>query len=151
MSKHRVMSFNVVPRLASGRRFLPALAVLAALPAGGCVSRTLDNHGLEAVSAPGDTAVVGNMVLSPGALALGQRIIRFDNTGRASERAARRKDADLRMSVACAGDYRTGAEGPAASEGVVGARIDGASRAQSPYWYIQYVCVGDEPATQPPR
>lgn len=146
MSKHLTTPRSTILRIPTGRRLAPALAALAISAASGCVSRTLDNHGLEAIPAPADTAAVGTMVVSADARALGQRIIQFDNTGTATDRAARRKNADLRMTAACAGDYRTGAEGPAASGGVVGPRVDGAGHRQSPFWYIQFVCVRDEPA-----
>ncbi|HVE78176.1 MAG TPA: hypothetical protein VNA89_04925 [Gemmatimonadaceae bacterium] len=143
MSTPRTTSRRLFHPLPSARRLVAALAVLGVSTTGACVSRTLDNQGLEPIASPLDSAAVGNMVVSPEARALGQRIVQFDNTGTAAERAARRKDADLRMTAACAGDYRTGAEGPAAANGVVGAGADGASRQQSPFWYIQFVCVRD--------
>ncbi|MFL5577447.1 MAG: hypothetical protein ACJ79S_15920 [Gemmatimonadaceae bacterium] len=147
MSKHRAIPASLFHRVLSGGRLVPTLGVLAVLTTSGCVTKTLENGGLEAIPAPSDTTAVGAMAVSPEARALGHRIVRFANTGTAADRAVRRKDAGRRMSAACAANYRTGAEGPAAVGGVVTPRLDGTKDQSSRFWYIQFVCVRDEPAT----
>ena len=129
------------------RRVRPILGALLGLFAVACINRTLGNKGLEAIPAPVDPGGVGNMIVSPSAAALGQRILRYDNRGPASERAAMRKGAERTMSAACASDYRSLAEGPAAFSGVVTPQLDEATHDASEYWYVQYVCVRDDHPT----
>lgn len=140
-------------RAAAWTRLLPGLllGLLLALLAIGCVGRTLGNEGLEAIPAPADIGAVGNMVVSPSAAAVGQRILRFDNRGTTSDRADKRKAAEKTMAAACASDYRSGAEGPAAVEGVVTPRPDETTHDASQFWYVQFVCVRDEHATRGDR
>jgi hypothetical protein len=136
---------GVLPRAVARRRSLIAAAcALAACAGGGCVTRSLVNGGLEAV--PGPLATT-DMTVSPAARAAGQRILRFDNQGAQDIRDARRKDADRRMSDACAGNYVVGAEGPRAKNGVVSLRSDPTKPwGQTEFWYIQYICVRDTPS-----
>jgi hypothetical protein len=126
---------------------LALLALLAVIATTGCVPRTLVNDGVEA---PAAIAALDPMIVSPEARLAGQRIMRFDNMGAGSDRAARRRDADRRMSEACAGDYRTGSEGSSAVSGVVTAWPHEAGPAgATEFWYIQYVCLpGDSPTDQ---
>ncbi len=119
-------------------------AALAGLLAVGCIGRTLGNQGLEAIPAPADVGGVGNMIVSPSAAALGERILRFDNRGTTKARAARRKGAEATMAAVCASPYRSGAEGPAAINGVVTAAPDEATHDASEFWYVQFVCVRDQ-------
>lgn len=133
-------------------RVLAAGALAAgALAAGACVSRTLGNQGLERVPATADSAAIGALIVSPSNLALGERILRFDNSGTTEQRATLRKEADRRMSAACAGDYEVGAEGSEAVEGVVTAQPRNAASGPSPFWYIQFTCVRDTPGTTSAR
>lgn len=125
-------------------RVRPFAGALVGLLAIACVGRTLGNDGLEAIPAPMDAGSVGNMVVSPAAAALGQRILRFDNRGTVKVRAAQRKGAERTMAAACDSHYRSGAEGPAAINGVVTPRPDEATHDASEFWYVQYVCVRAE-------
>jgi hypothetical protein len=132
-------------------RVRPVAGALLGLLAAACIGRTLGNSGLEAIPAPADAGGVGNMVVSPAAAALGQRILRFDNRGTPAERAAQRKTANRTMSAACESDYRSGAEGPAAIAGVVTPRPDESSHDASEFWYVQFVCVRDDHTTRSDR
>jgi hypothetical protein len=134
---------QVVPARASSR-FRPLAAALVAVLAVGCIGRTLGNQGLEAIPAPVDPGSVGNMIVSPSAAALGERILRFDNRGTTKERAVRRKGAEQSMAAACASPYRSGAEGPTAVNGVVTAAPDETTHDASEFWYVQFVCVRDQ-------
>lgn len=129
-------------------RAIAAIALVGgSLASDGCVSRTLGNQGLEGVPAAHDTLAVGAMIVTPSNLALGQRILRFDNSGVPAERVARRKEAENRMAATCAGDYEVGAEGAAAVDGVVTRQAGGAEKEASPFWYIQFTCVRDARGT----
>lgn len=134
---------RIAPARAS-LRVRPLAAALVGLLALGCIGRTLGNEGLEAIPAPADPGSVGNMVVTPDAAALGQRILRFDNRGSVRVRAERRRVANQTMAAACASPYRSGAEGPAAINGVVTAAPDETSHAASEFWYVQFVCVRDQ-------
>ena len=129
----------------------PMAGALLGLFAAACIGRTLGNEGLEAIPSPADVGGVGNMIVSPAAAALGQRILRFDNRGTSAERAAQRKTANRTMATACESDFRSGAEGPAAVGGVVTPRPDESTHDASEFWYVQFVCVRDERATSGDR
>ena len=125
---------------------LALLTILAVVATTGCVPRTLVNDSRESIPAP---AALDPMIVSPEARLAGQRIVRFDNMGAGSDRAARRRDASRQMSEVCAGDYRTGSEGSSAVSGVVTAwpRAAGPAGATE-FWYIQYVCLPTESPTE---
>jgi hypothetical protein len=149
MPKHPVL-LRTTPRT-SLLEGLALLALLALIATTGCAPRTLVNQGREAI--PAAVAALDPMIMSPEARLAGQRIIRFDNMGAGSDRAARRRDADRTMSETCAGgDYRTGSEGSSAVQGVVTAWPRAAGPAvATEFWYIQYVCVLGESPTEPSR
>lgn len=116
-------------------------AVLLLLALAGCVSRSVGNGGMSVTAAPSDTTAVGEMVVTPEARALGQRILRFGNRGTGDDHAARRRGADLTMARACEGTFVTAAEGPTARGGVVTAARAGTGTQPSEYWYVQFRCV----------
>ena len=133
------------PRLSTrGPRMFATAGTIAVLATAGCLTRTIENEGLVAVAAESDTTAFGEMLVSPEARAQGQRISRYVNTGTPDERAALRKRADRAMSAACNGSHRTGAEGPAAVDGLVTPRAEGTETGPSPYWYVQFTCVRDK-------
>jgi hypothetical protein len=151
MSTQSVTHARAFPRIASRFRLAPTFGMLALLTLCACVTRTLDNRGLDAIPAPADTSAVGVMIVLPEDRALGSRIIRFDNTGGEAEHATRRAQADSAMALTCDGNYRSTAEGPAAVKGVVTSRVAGTAIRASEFWYIQYVCVQDAPASREQR
>lgn len=151
MTIHRRFRHPVSPRRLAGRVFTVVLLIGSSLAADACVSRTLGNRGLERVPATADSAAIGALIVSPGNLTLGQRILRFDNSGSSEQRAALRKEADRRMSATCAGDYQVGAEGSEAVDGVVTPQPRGEASAPSPFWYVQFTCVRDTPGTTSAR
>lgn len=150
MSKHRATPSLSSPRTSLARRFVPILVALSLLASSGCVTRTLDNNGLTAIPAPSDSTASGVMLVPPEARAVGWRILRFDNSGSVAAHSELRQDADRAMAAACAGDYRVTAEGPKAVDGMVTPRLAGTALEQSPFWYVQFVCVRDQdsPATR---
>ena len=122
------------------------LALVTALVLGGCVTRTLENGGLQPSPAPADTLATGNMVVSPAARADGQRILRFANDGTPEARLALRRQADARMTATCGDTPHVSAEGSVATDGVVSATGARAGDAPSSWWYIQFACTHDTPS-----
>jgi hypothetical protein len=123
-----------------------AIAAIALLTVFGCVTRTMANEGLEVSVAAADSTAAGEMIVSPAARALGQRIIRFGNRGTPAEHVARREGAGRAMATTCAGAYLAGSEGPTATDGVVTPHARGAELEPSDYWYMQFRCVQDTPS-----
>lgn len=144
MSKHRATPSFSFPQTSLARRFVPLLGALSLLATSGCVTRTLENNGLMAIPAPSDSTASGVMLVPPEARAAGWRILRFDNGGTVAEHSELRQDADRAMAAACAGDFRVTAEGPTAVNGMVTPRLAGTALEQSPFWYVQFVCVRDQ-------
>lgn len=146
MSNFPAIAAPITRPNALGPMVVAIAGALAVLTAAGCLTRTLANGGLVAISAPTDSLAFGAMLVSPEARAQGQRIGRFVNTGTTEEHAALRKATDRAMSEACAGSYRAGAEGPVAVDGLVTPQAPGGSTGPSPYWYVQFTCVRDAAA-----
>lgn len=109
----------------------PIALILGALLLGGCQAHMMETHG-DAVS-----------LLPTGDKTRGG-VIRYLNTGLASWRTARRKDAENQMKRFCSGHYRITAEGPRSQLGAAMPIGYSVSVEVDQYTYVAFEC--DKPA-----